>query len=89
MRIWGTENRSDFLVKLLNECRTSLLMKLKRKQLMQLNGVIFLIVAILHGLRVLNDWGVIVADWQVPMWLSYLIVVLAGYLLYQNWNMAQ
>ncbi|MFQ5620811.1 MAG: hypothetical protein ACE5FT_03135 [Candidatus Nanoarchaeia archaeon] len=64
-------------------------MKIKRKQLMQVNGALFLIIAVLHIFRLLNDWNVIVADVTIPLWLSYVAVLVGGYLAYQNWNQAK
>ncbi len=45
-------------------------------------GVIFLILAGLHVLRILFGWEVVVNGWQVPMWLSWVGVVLLSSLGY-------
>ncbi len=63
-------------------------MQLKRKQLMQINGGLFLLVAVLHLLRVLNSWDVVIAQIDIPLWLSYFIVAITGALTYANWNQA-
>ena len=64
-------------------------MQLKRKQLMQLNGTLFLVIALVHLLRILNEWNVVVAEVSVPQWLSYVVVLLTAYLCYENWNQAK
>jgi hypothetical protein len=50
----------------------------------RLAGVIFLIVAVVHALRFVFQWQVIVAGWQVPMWLSAVAIVVATYLAYEG-----
>lgn len=46
----------------------------------RLTGVIFLIIAVLHALRILYRWGAVIGGWMVPMWLSWAALVVAGYL---------
>ena len=43
-------------------------------------STIFLIVAVAHALRLVFKWQVIVAGWQVPMWLSAVALVIGVYL---------
>ncbi len=50
-------------------------------------GTIFLIVAVAHALRLAFKWEVIVAGWQVPMWLSGVAVVIAAYLAYEAFQL--
>jgi hypothetical protein len=52
-------------------------------------GIIFLLVALLHALRLLFDWHVVVGDFAVPVWVSWLGVVFAGYLGYQGLRLAK
>lgn len=47
-------------------------------------GTVFLIIAILQLLRVLNGWPAFIGTFVVPMWLSWVAVLLAGYLAYQG-----
>ena len=44
----------------------------------------FGIVALLHLLRSILNWPASIANWNVPVWLSYIAVVVAGYL---SWHM--
>jgi hypothetical protein len=48
-----------------------------------LTGTIFVIVAVAHALRLVLKWPVIIASWQVPMWLSAVAFVIAAYLAYE------
>jgi hypothetical protein len=45
-------------------------------------GFIFALVALAHLLRIYMAWPVIVALWAVPMWLSWVGLVVAGSLSY-------
>ena len=51
-----------------------------------LAGAIFLIVAVAHALRLVLKWVVIVAGWQVPMWVSAVAFVIAAYLAYEGFR---
>jgi len=44
--------------------------------------VIFSLIALLHALRLVYGWSAVIGGWEVPMWLSGLAVVSAGYLAY-------
>jgi len=44
--------------------------------------VIFAIVALAHLLRILMGWPIVVDSWPVPMWLSWIALVIAGGLSY-------
>jgi len=52
----------------------------------RLAGAIFLIVAVVHALRLLFKWQVIVAGWQVPMWVSAVAFIIATYLAYEGFR---
>ena len=43
-------------------------------------GSIFLIVALLHALRLFFGWHASIGGWIVPMWVSWVGVALAGFL---------
>jgi hypothetical protein len=43
-------------------------------------GTVFLIVTLVHLLRVINGWEVNIHTFAVPMWLSWVAVFLAGYM---------
>ena len=44
--------------------------------------IVFSLIALLHALRLIYGWNAVIAGWGVPMWVSGLAVVLAGYLAY-------
>ena len=41
-------------------------------------GVIFALVALFHQVRMVMDWTVIIGDWPIPMWQSWIALVVAG-----------
>lgn len=45
-------------------------------------GTIFLIVAVLHALRLLRGWEFTIAGWHAPMWVSGAGLAVAGFLAY-------
>lgn len=52
-------------------------------------GVIFLIIAILHVLRIIIGWDAIIGGWAVPSWVSWLAIIVAGYLAYEGFRLAK
>ena len=57
-----------------------------KNQSLQLAAVIFGIIALLHLLRSILSWPARIADFDLPLWLSYIAVVVAGYLSWHMWN---
>ncbi|PJA32935.1 MAG: hypothetical protein CO185_01130 [Candidatus Zambryskibacteria bacterium CG_4_9_14_3_um_filter_42_15] len=47
-------------------------------------GTVFLIVAVAHLLRVFYGWSANVSTFEIPMWWSWVGVLLAGYLSYSG-----
>lgn len=43
-----------------------------------ISGVVFGAVALVHVIRLLLDWPARVADWAVPIWISWIAVFGAG-----------
>ena len=50
--------------------------------------VIFALVAVLHLLRLVIGWSVIIDTWTVPMWVSWVGLVVAGGLSYYGARLA-
>jgi hypothetical protein len=49
-----------------------------RKTFCMLAGIIFTLVALFHLVRIYMDWPVMIADWSVPKWLSWVGLIVAG-----------
>ena len=52
-----------------------------------LAGIVFALVALLHVLRLLRGWEFLIAGWHIPMGLSWLGLVLAGFLAYSAFSL--
>lgn len=52
------------------------------RTLLRLVGLIFLIIALVHLLRLAFGWNLIVGEANIPMWLSWLGVIIPAYLSY-------
>ena len=52
-------------------------------------SVIFMLVALLHLLRIYMGWPVVIGSWTVPMWVSWIALVVAGGLSYFGLNLAR
>ena len=51
-------------------------------------AVIFALVALLHLLRLVMGWSVVIDSWTVPMWVSWVGLVVAGGLTYYGTRLA-
>ena len=49
-----------------------------RKTFLWVAGIIFTLVAALHLLRIFEEWPVIIGDWSVPKWASWVALIVAG-----------
>jgi hypothetical protein len=45
-------------------------------------GVIFALVALIHLIRICLGWPAVIGDWSVPMWVSWIALIVAGGLAY-------
>jgi len=45
---------------------------------------IFALIALLHALRLIYDWNVAIGEWTVPVWVSAVGFLIAGYLAVQG-----
>ena len=53
---------------------------MKQKTFTLTVGVVFSIIATLHVLRLLFGWEAIIGGWNVPLWVSWLAIVLSSFL---------
>lgn len=55
---------------------------MNRKTFSTVVGIIFSVIAVLHLLRAILGWNAVIGTFSVPMWLSWVAVVVAAYLAY-------
>ncbi len=51
-------------------------------------GIIFGAVAIVHFLRLVFGWPVVIDGWVAPLWISWIGVIVAGYISYASFHFA-
>src|SRR5437879_6127989 len=51
------------------------------------SGVIFFLVALVHLLRLIFHWVVVIDGWYVPTWVSVVSVLVAGLLSFQGFRL--
>ena len=49
-----------------------------RKAYFLVAGIIFTLVALFHLVRIYMEWPVIIGDWSVPKWVSWVALIVAG-----------
>lgn len=60
----------------------------KERSLLKLLGIVFLIIAFLHLVRIAFGWNLIFGDISIPLWISWLGVLIPGYLSYSCFHFA-
>ena len=53
------------------------------------SSIIFLVVALLHLLRLVEQWSVVIGDRHFPMWASVLGALVAAFLSYAGFRLSQ
>ena len=56
------------------------LLKMTQRNFTLSVSVIFLIITVLHLSRIIWDWQATLHTWNIPLWFSYVAVVVAGVL---------
>ncbi|HEY2989335.1 MAG TPA: hypothetical protein VGL11_16505 [Candidatus Binatia bacterium] len=51
-------------------------------------AAIFLLIAVLHLLRLVFGWEAVFEGWAVPHWVSAVALVVAGYLAYEGFRLS-
>ncbi|OGN09222.1 MAG: hypothetical protein A3J46_05630 [Candidatus Yanofskybacteria bacterium RIFCSPHIGHO2_02_FULL_41_11] len=49
-------------------------------------GVVFSLILVLHLTRIIMGWNAIIGGLEIPMWVSWIAVFVAGFLLYQGYK---
>lgn len=62
---------------------------MSQKRYITVTGIVFLIIAVLHLLRLLLGWEAVIGGWHVPVWVSCLALVVFGYLAYTAFRLAR
>ena len=60
----------------------------KNKKIQLAASIIFGIGTIAHAIRLIYGSPLVIGSWRAPMWLSFLAVLLAGYLSVMLWKIS-
>ncbi len=58
------------------------------RMLFSVVGVIMAAVALIHFLRLVFGWSVVIGAWDAPLWISWIGVLVAGYISYASFHLA-
>jgi hypothetical protein len=47
-------------------------------------GLIFFLIAVMHGLRLALKWEVVLNGWPAPMWVSAVAILITAYLAFEG-----
>lgn len=62
---------------------------MKVKTYTMVAAIIFSLITFVHLLRVLIGWEGVIGGWQIPMWLSWLAVIIAGAMAYKGFQLSR
>ena len=52
-------------------------------------GLIFLLIAVMHVLRLALKWEVVLNGWSLPMWVSVNAIVITAYLAFESLKLSR
>jgi hypothetical protein len=62
---------------------------MSRRAYLLVSAAIFSLVALLHLARVVLGWSAVIGGWSVPMWLSWVALMVTGALAYFGFSLAR
>lgn len=54
-----------------------------------ISGFIFVLIAILHVLRIVYAWDAVIGGWEVPKWISWVAIAVGVYLGYEGLRLSK
>jgi hypothetical protein len=64
-------------------------LKMTHRTFSLVTGILFLLVALLHAIRLLRGWQVSVEGAVMPIWISWIGLAVAAYLAYQGLRLSK
>jgi hypothetical protein len=62
---------------------------MKNQTYSKVAGTVFLVIALMHLLRIINGWEASISGWAAPLWLSWLGLVAGSVLAYFGFRSAK
>lgn len=50
---------------------------------------LFTLIAVVHALRLMYGWRVTLGEWTIPVWVSWVGLLIAGYLAYEGFRLTR
>jgi hypothetical protein len=62
---------------------------MRQKTFSLVASLIFLLIAVMHVLRLALKWEVVLNGWSVPMWVSVIAIVTTAYLAFESLKLSR
>jgi len=62
---------------------------MNRKSYFYITAIVFFVVGLVHLLRIILGWEAAIGGWIVPMWLSWLALIVSAVLAYTGFTHAR
>jgi hypothetical protein len=62
---------------------------MKQRTFFLITATLFSLIALLHALRLLRGWQVTIGDMMIPLWVSWVGLIVAGYLTYEGFKLSR
>jgi len=62
---------------------------MKQDTYLTVSGFIFLAIVVLHGFRLYYGWEAVIGGFSVPLWASWIAVIVAGTFAYSAFQLAE
>ena len=62
---------------------------MSNKTYLRTMSFIFLVIAVLHLLRIVGGWEAVIGSYNLPMWISVVAVLLAGFLAFHGYKISK
>ena len=62
---------------------------MNQKYYLLATAIIFSVIAVLHLVRLVLDWNVVIEGWSVPMWLSWVAIVVSVVFAYYGFTFSK
>jgi hypothetical protein len=60
---------------------------MKQNLFYSITGIIFSLIAAIHLLRIFYGWDAVIGGWSLPMWPSWLAVIIAVFIAYNAFKL--
>jgi hypothetical protein len=60
---------------------------MSQRSFLLVSAIVFTLVFLLHVLRLVYGWGAMIGGWTVPVWVSWIGVVVSGFLALEGFRL--